>query len=257
MRLEFLDEHLRGMPRPRQPRVRLYLTGSNRWLAFDSYPPPGVQQRRWFLASAGDANTEAGSGMLDEVSAHGSPDTFVFDPTDPVPYKPAARDHRELEERSDVLVYTSEVLREPVTVIGPVEVVLHAASDAPDTDFTAKLLDVDEAGRAISLTHMGGVLRARYRHGFDQPQLLTPGKPERFHIRLSHVGHTFRAGHRIRLEISSSCFPLIDPNPNTGREIATETECRRAHQTILHDAQHPSHLLLPVWCSEGRDAEDR
>jgi putative CocE/NonD family hydrolase len=257
MRLAFLDEHLQGIPRPPAPRVQLYLTGSNRWQAFDRYPPPGVQHRRWFLASAGDANTERGGGRLDEASMHGPPDTFVFDPTDPVPYKPGAQDHREIEQRSDVLVYTSAVLQEPLTVIGLVEVVLHAASDAPDTDFTAKLLDVDEAGRAISLTHMGGVLRARYRHGFDRPQLLTPGKPERFQIRLSHVGHTFRAGHRIRLEVSSSCFPMIDPNPNTGREIATETECRRAHQTILHDAQHPSHLLLPVWNPSSPGTRER
>ena len=134
-----------------------------------------------------------------------------------------------------------------LTALGPVEALIHVASDALDTDFTAKLLDVYPDGRAISLTHVGGVLRARYRNGFEQQQLLTPGKAEALRIRMSHVGHTFLAGHRVRLEISSSSFPMADPNPNTGREIATETECRRAGQTIFHDAQHPSHLVLPVW----------
>jgi uncharacterized protein len=134
-----------------------------------------------------------------------------------------------------------------LTVIGPVEVLIHAASSAADTDFTVKLLDVQPDGRAVSLTHLGGVLRARYRKGYERTELLEPGKPDVFRIRLSHVGHTFQPGHRIRLEISSSCVPLVDPNPNTGRDIAAETRCRTAQQTVFHDAERPSHRLLPVW----------
>lgn len=247
LRLAFLDEHLRGIPRLPQSRVRLFITGSNRWHGFEKYPPTDVELQQWFLQSSGRANTTGGDGRLGLEAPAGPADRFTYDPTDPVPYKSGAQDHSELEQRDDVLVYTSDVLREPLTVIGPVEALIHASSDATDTDFTAKLLDVQPDGRAISLTHVGGILRARYRKGFEQPELLVPGQPEAFRIRLSHVGHTFLPRHRVRLEISSSCFPLADPNPNTGRDIFTETECRVAQQTIFHDDDHPSRLLLPVW----------
>jgi len=190
------------------------------------------------------------------VAVDGSPDRFTYDPANPVPYKPGAGDHREIERRDDVLVYTSDRLRDALTVIGPVETVLYAASSAVDTDFTAKLLDVYPDGRAISLTHVGGVLRARYRKGFERSELLEPEKPEVFRIRLSHAGHTFMPGHRIRLEVSSSCFPLADPNPNTGRNIATETTHQKAQQTVFHDANRASHLLLPVWLADGQEDEN-
>jgi putative CocE/NonD family hydrolase len=247
MRLAFLDEHLRHTATGRGPRVRLFITGDNRWHEFERYPPPGIGSMTWYLSSGGRANTLSGDGRLDASMASGTADRYTFDPRDPVPYRAGARDHRELEARADVLVYTSDTLESDLTVIGPVETILYAASTAPDTDFTAKLLDVFPDGRAISLTHVGGVLRARCRNGFDRHELLTPGEPVEFRIRMSHVGHTFRAGHRLRLEVSSSSFPMIDPNPNTGRPIATETETRPAGQTVFHDAQQPSRLMLPVW----------
>jgi len=247
LRLAFLDEHLRGVVRPAQPHVRLFITGSNRWHAFDRYPPRDAMVEPWYLCSEGRANTSAGDGSLSRQGPAGVADRFLFDPANPVPYKAGGRDHSEIERREDVLVYTSELLSDPVTVIGPVEALVHIASSATDTDFTAKLLDVTPDGRAISLTHVGGIQRARYRSSLEHPAPLVPGQPDLLRIRLSHVGHTFQPGHRVRLEISSSCFPLVDPNPNTGRDIATETEIRTATQTVLHDAEHPSHLLLPVW----------
>jgi hypothetical protein len=250
MRRAFLDEHLRRTPRDRGPRVRVFTTGDNRWHGFESYPPPGIELKSWHLASAGRANTSSGDGRLDPGTGSGPPDRYAFDPRDPVPYRAGARDHREIERRPDVLVYTSDALASDLTVVGPVETVLHAASSAPDTDFTAKLLDVFPDGRAISLTHVGGVLRARCRNGFGHHELLTPGEPAQFRIRMGDVGHMFRAGHRLRLEISSSCFPMIDPNPNTGRPIATETEIRLAEQTVFHDTRYPSRIVLPVWRRE-------
>ena len=256
MRLAFLDQHLRGVCRPTEPRVRLFVTGSNRWHAFGAYPPASTQSQAWFLQSGGHANTARGDGHLGLGAAAGAPDTYVYDPAAPVPYKCAAQDHREIEGREDVLVYTSGALPEAVTVIGPVEAIIYASSSATDTDFTAKLLDVHPDGRAISLTHVGGVLRARYRTSYSDPVLLEPGRVEMFRIRLSHVGHTFLPGHSIRLEVSSSCFPLVDPNPNTGRDIATETECRLAQQSVFHDLQHPSQLLLPVWRGAGIEMKD-
>ena len=246
LRLAFLDQHLRGRPRAKPPRARVFVTGSNRWHDLDEYPPPAEAQR-WFLASNGQANTAAGDGRLTRERAAGPPDRFEFDPSNPVPYLPGAADHRAVETRPDVLVYTSDALAEPLTVLGPVAAELHVTSSAPDTDFTAKLLDVHPDGRAVSLTHVGGVLRARYREGYDRAVPLQPGKPALLRIRLSHVGHTFLPGHRLRLEVSSSCFPMVDPNPNTGTDPATETRGARAQQAVLHAAEHPSHLLLPIW----------
>ncbi len=246
IRLDFLREHLRGEQRPSTPRVRLFVTGSRCWREFDRYPPPLAQPRAWFLCADGPANGSQGGGRLNERGSYGAADRFTYDPLDPVPYRPGALDHAEIERRADVLVYSSEPLQQPITVIGAVELVLNAVSDAPDTDFTAKLLDVHPDGRAVSLTHVGGILRARYRHGLDRPEALRPDEPFGLTIRLSHVGHTFQRSHRIRLEVSSSCFPLADPNTNTGGDFATDTAHRKARQTVLHDAAHPSRLILPV-----------
>jgi putative CocE/NonD family hydrolase len=247
LRLDFLRRHvLKDETRPLQPRVRLFITGSCRWREFDRYPPAPAQVRAWFLCADGAANSSQGGGALNDEAPYGAADRFCYDPLDPVPYRQGAEDHGEIERRADVLVYSSRELEEPITVIGPVELVLHAASDALDTDFTAKLLDLYPDGRAVSLTHFGGILRARYRWGFERPELLVPGRPFELRIRLSHVGHTFLPAHRIRLEVSSSCFPLAEPNTNTGADFATDTLHRKAQQTVLHDAAHPSRLLLPV-----------
>ncbi len=246
LRVGFLRRHLHGDNCARDARVRLFITGSRAWRQFDHYPPGQTQIRSWFLRADAPANGAQGGGALNEREAHGAPDRYCYDPLDPVPYKAGAEDHTQIEQRTDVLVYSSAAMRDSLTVVGAVDLVLHAASDALDTDFTAKLLDVYPDGRALSLTHVGGIQRARYRHGFDHAIPLTPAEPVELRIRLSHVGHTFLPAHRIRLEVSSSCFPLADPNTNTGADIATDTAPRKANQTIFHDALHPSRLLLPV-----------
>ena len=246
IRVDFLRAHLQGKPLATTARVRVFVTGSCRWLEFDHYPPPKAQTRAWFLCAESPANGVQGGGRLSDAKPSGTADRFCYDPLDPVPYAQGALDHGEIEQRADVLVYSSQPLERPVTVIGAVEVVLHAASDAPDTDFTAKLLDVHPDGRAVSLTHVGGIARARYHRGLEKPEVLRPDEPFELNIRLSHVGHTFQRAHRIRLEVSSSCFPLADPNTNTGADFATDTAHRKARQTVLHDAAHPSRLLMPV-----------
>jgi hypothetical protein len=246
LRVGFLRQHLQDAAVEAPARVRLFITGSRRWQEFDHYPPGQARIQSWFLCADAPANGARGGGGLDDRAAHGAPDRYCYDPLDPVPYKAGALDHGEIERRSDVLVYSSPEMQTPLTVVGAVELVLHASSDALDTDFTAKLLDVHLDGRAVSLTHVGGVQRARYRHGFDRAVPLTPGEPFELRIRLSHVGHTFLPNHRIRLEVSSSCFPLADPNTNTGADIAFDNAPRKAQQTVLHDAVHPSRLLLPV-----------
>jgi uncharacterized protein len=243
-RLAFLDHHMRDSSALWPQRVQIFMTGRNSWQGLPDYARPAPTP--WYLDSDGQANTRSGNGRLCPQRPCGPPDSFLFDPADPVPYRPAARDHGDLEDRQDVMVYTSAPLSEALSLLGPVDLELHASSDGPDTDFTAKLLDVTPDGRAISLTHGGGVLRARFRLGFDREVFLVPGEPARLSIRLNHVGHSFLPGHRLRLEVSSSCFPLADPNPNTGTPTATESQVRVARQTLWHDGDHPSRIWLPI-----------
>jgi putative CocE/NonD family hydrolase len=149
-----------------------------------------------------------------------------------------------VEQRRDVLVYTTAPLRKDVEVVGPVRVVLYAVTSARDTDFTAKLVDVFPDGRARNLTD--GILRLRYRKSLEKPELARPGEICKLTIDAGVTGNVFQKGHRIRMEISSSNFPRFDRNPNTGEPVADATELRKAAQTIYHDARRPSYLLLPV-----------
>ena len=153
-------------------------------------------------------------------------------------------DQRPVEARADVLVYTSEAMTAGLEVTGPIVVTLYAASTAPDTDFTAKLVDVHPDGYARNLAD--GIVRARYRHSRTTPALLTAGEVTQFAIDLWATSHVFLPGHRIRVEISSSNFPRFDRNLNTGEDQATGTRWQTARQTIFHDARYPSHLMLPV-----------
>ncbi|HOH28663.1 MAG TPA: CocE/NonD family hydrolase, partial [Candidatus Hydrogenedentes bacterium] len=153
-------------------------------------------------------------------------------------------DQSEVERRDDVLVYTGAVLADDLEVTGPVTMVLYAASTAPDTDFTAKLVDVHPDGRAFNLCD--GILRARCRKGPEAAEPLTPGAVEKYEIDLWVTSNLFKAGHQVRVEISSSDFPRFDRNPNSGLPFGTDTELHPATQTVYHTAQHPSHILLPV-----------
>jgi putative CocE/NonD family hydrolase len=133
---------------------------------------------------------------------------------------------------------------EPLEVTGPVKVVLYAASDATDTDWTAKLVDVHPDGRAFNLCD--GIIRARYRESFAKAKLLEPTKVYRYEIDLWATSNEFLPGHRIRVEVSSSNFPRFDRNPNTGHAFGVDAELRKANQTVYHDQEHPSHIVLPV-----------
>jgi putative CocE/NonD family hydrolase len=244
-----------------EPPVRLFVMGLNRWRSEQEWPLARTRYVDWYFASAGRANTLNGDGVLsqDAPGPDGNrPDHYLYDPLDPVPTKggglccnfywsQAGRyDHRQIETRPDVLCYTSAPLTEDLEVTGPVKVILYAASSARDTDFTAKLLDVCPCGCAHNLTD--GIIRARYRESMRTEKLLTPGEIERYEIDLWATSNVFAAGHRIRVEISSSNFPRFDRNPNTGGTIATATkdDCLVATQTVYHDADCPSRIVLPV-----------
>lgn len=241
-----------------EPPVKIFVMGSNEWRHENEYPLARTEWTKLFLHGDGphDAQEDAvGGGSLDFNSPESSepPDRFRYDPDDPVPSWGAQyqtmdltgpRDRRKIEQRADVLVYTSEPLKEGIEITGPVSATIFAASSAIDTDFTAALIDVFPDGQAIILTE--GICRARFRNGTDNPEFLEPNKPYEFAIDMWDTSNTFLAGHRIRIEVSSSNFPRYNRNLNTGNPIATDTEIRVAHQTVFHDAEHPSHVLLPV-----------
>jgi putative CocE/NonD family hydrolase len=243
------------------PPVLIFVMGANQWREAADWPLPETQYRPLYLHSAGHAQTLHGDGVLNWTPPTAEPpDQYVYDPHDPVPtcggatLMPGAqsaanagpRDQRAVEARQDVLVYTSAPLPNDVTVIGPIRLILYAASSAPDTDFTGKLVLVEPDGQALLLTD--GILRARYRETFAAAQLLHPGQIYQFEIDLVATANQFFAGQRIRLEVSSSNFPRFDRNTNTGGLIAAESaqDCQPATNQIFHDAAHPSHLLLPV-----------
>ena len=252
LHLAFFDHFLKGTsPKFDFPRAHIYVTGSNKWRDENEYPPASAQTRSLYFHSTGKANTLAGDGRLDSQVAKEEPsDHYTYFPENPV--SPAegetpGADQRYIERRDDVLVYTSDPLKDPVEVIGKVFVHLFASSDARDTDFTARLLDVYPDGRALQLgPEPVGIIRARYRNGIDHTELLTPGKTEHYQIELYDIAHTFLPGHQIRFEISSSYSPMFNPNSNTGNPVATDTESRPAKQTIFHNASAASYVALPV-----------
>ena len=259
LQLRWYDYWLKGIDNglAGEPPVKLFLMGRNEWVLENEYPLARTEYRPLYFASNGSANTDRGDGRLTWTKPNGSsaPDRFRYDPNDPVPSvggnnccgtpTPAGpRDQRTIERRRDVLVYTSDPLEQELEVTGPVKVVLHASSDAVDTDFVAKLVDVYPDGTSYNMAE--GILRARYRDSAASPAPLTPGKVYRFEIDLVGTSVAFVKGHRIRVHVTSSHFPQFDRNPNTGARFGTTKDVRVAEQTIFHDAEHPSHVVLPV-----------
>jgi putative CocE/NonD family hydrolase len=239
------------------PPLRIFVMGANRWRDEREWPLARAVPTPFYLASRTGANSLAGDGRLEpRPPRHSSLDQYVYDPADPVPTAGGAlccnprrlpwgpMDQREVEKRRDVLVYTTPPLKRPLEATGPIRVVLYVSTSAPDTDFTAKLVDVFPDGSTRNLTD--GVLRLRYRESLERPVLAEPGRIYPITIDAGVTSNEFAKGHRIRLEISSSNFPRFDRNPNTGRPIAGERELRPATQFIYHDRLHPAHLLLPV-----------
>ena len=232
--------------------VKIFVMGANAWRDEQEWPLARAKATPFYLRSGGRANTLDGDGALSPAAppAGEGRDRYTYDPGNPVPtgasggYSRRPSDQRETEKRQDVLVYTSAPLAQDLEVTGLISVTLWIASSAPDTDFTAKLADVFPDGTARALND--GILRTRYRRSRSTPAMLTPGEPTEITIDVGATSNLFRAGHRIRLDISSSNFPRFDRNPNTGGTFGDEAELRRAEQTIFHDAAHPSRLVLPV-----------
>ena len=255
VQLRWFDQWLKGVDTAilDEPPIRIFVMGENRWREEREWPLARTRYTPYYFRSGGRANGASGDGALSPARpGEEAADHYVYDPDDPVPTRGGNTlilpmgvfDQRQVEERDDVLVYTSEPVSAPLEVTGPLLVTLYAATSAPDTDFTAKLVDVRPDGYAQNLAD--GIVRARYRDSRTEPSLLTPGDVTRFAIDLWATSHVFLPGHRLRVEISSSNFPRFDRNLNTGDDQATGTDRQPARQTIFHDSRYPSHITLPV-----------
>ena len=240
------------------PKVRYYTMGLNKWQSSETWPPQGAQPQTLYLSSGGNANTLKGDGaLLASTPASDAPDKFTYDPMNPVPsyggnvcctgnaVNGGAWDQRKMEERPDILVYTSEPLKEPMELSGPIEATLFVSSDVKDTDVTIKLIDVYPDGPAYNLDET--IQRLRYRDGYDKPPVwMENGKVYKVVLQPMNTSNYFPAGHRIRIEISGSNFPRFDRNLNTGGKNYDETQGAVAHTSIHHSKEYPSSVTITV-----------
>jgi putative CocE/NonD family hydrolase len=233
-----------------EPRVWLFTMGDDRWRGEDAWPLARARTRVLYTSSGGNANTPFGDGVLRWEAPPAASDHYLYDPRNPVPdlFAPGRisipTDRAPLANRLDILVYQSEPLAARIEVTGNPVVELTACTSAPDTDFFAHLIDVSPDGLARDVST--GLVRARYRDGVDRPSLVEPGAPVTYRIRMSATSNAFLPGHRIRLDITSSCFPSYDRNHNTAADQNADAELRPADQTILHGGAEPTRLVLPV-----------
>jgi predicted acyl esterase len=242
----------------KMPKVRYFTMGMNKWQSSDTWPPSGAQPMTLYLASGGKANTLNGDGALAaSAPAADNADSFTYDPMDPVPsyggnvcctgnaVTGGAMDQRKMEARQDILVYTSEPLKEGIEASGPIDVTLFVSSDVKDTDFTVKLVDVSPDGTAYNLDET--IQRLRYRNGYDKPLAwMEPGKVYRVALQPMTTSNYFAQGHRIRVEVSSSNFPRFDRNLNTGGNNYDEAKGVSAHNAVHHSRQYASAITLSV-----------
>lgn len=256
--LRWFDYHLKGIQNGlgSEDPVRLFYMGANQWRSEKDWPIPGTKYQELFLSSGGNANTLRGDGKLSFIKPNNSAsDEYLYDPNHPVetlggnnccgtPTIAGPRDQRPVEQREDVLVYTSEILNKQLTIAGNVRFRMYASSDGPDTDWMIKLTDVYPDGSSMPISE--GMLRAKFRAGLDQIKLLKPGEIYAYDIELTGTANVFKPGHRIRIDITSSNFPQFDRNPNTGEPLGNSTNVRIAKQNIYHGGNRASAVILPV-----------
>ena len=241
----------------KNPRVRYYTMGSNKWQQSETFPPAGAEMQSFYLSSAGKANTRNGDGqLLAAPPKENKPDAFQYDPMNPVPsyggnvcctgnaVQGGSFDQSTMELRDDILVYTSDVLKEGVEITGFIESTLYVSSSGPDTDITIKLIDVYPDGKAYNLDET--IQRLRYREGYDKEVFMEKGKVYKVDLTPMVTSNYFAAGHRIRIEVSSSNFPRFDRNMNTGGNNYDETTGMKVENKIHHSTQYPSVIKLPI-----------
>lgn len=241
----------------KNPRVRYYTMGSNKWQQSETFPPAGAEMQSFYLSSAGKANTRNGDGqLLAAPPKENKPDAFQYDPMNPVPsyggnvcctgnaVQGGSFDQSTMELRDDILVYTSDELKEGVEITGFIESTLYVSSSGPDTDITIKLIDVYPDGKAYNLDET--IQRLRYREGYDKEVFMEKGKVYKVDLTPMVTSNYFAPGHRIRIEVSSSNFPRFDRNMNTGGNNYDETTGIKVENKIHHSTQYPSVIKLPI-----------
>jgi len=257
----FFDRFLKGEKSPKidsMAKVTYFTMGMNKWQTSETWPPVGAQPLTMYLSSAGRANSLTGDGVLvTSAPAADKPDSFTYDPMNPVPsyggnvcctgtaVQAGAFDQRKMEARNDILVYTSEPFKEGTELSGPITPTLYVSSDAKDTDFTVKVIDVYPDGRAYNLDE--SIQRLRYRDGYDKPLVwMEAGKVYKVTLQPLNTSNYFEAGHQLRIEISSSNFPRFDRNLNTGGNNYDEEKGVVAHNSVHHSKQYPSQVVVTV-----------
>jgi len=257
----FFDRFLKGEKSAKidsMPKVTYFTMGMNKWQTSETWPPAGAQTMTMYLSSGGRANSLTGDGVLATLAPPADkPDSFTYDPMNPVPsyggnvcctgtaVQAGAFDQRKMEARNDILVYTSEPFKEGTELSGPITPTLYVSSDAKDTDFTVKVLDVYPDGRAYNLDE--SIQRLRYRDGYDKPLVwMEPGKVYKVTLQPLNTSNYFEAGHQLRIEISSSNFPRFDRNLNTGGNNYDEEKGVVAHNAVHHSKQFPSQVVVTV-----------
>jgi putative CocE/NonD family hydrolase len=255
----FFDKFLKGEDSrtlAKQPHVQYFTMGINKWQKSDTWPPAGAKTMDFYLSSGGKANSLTGDGILSTAApAEDRPDSFVYDPMNPVPsyggnvcctgnaVTGGSLDQRPMESRADILVYSSEPFKEGVELSGPITPTIYVSSDAKDTDVTVKVIDVAPDGTAWNLDE--SIQRLRYREGYDKPPVwLTPGKVVKVELQPLNTSNYFAPGHRLRIEVSSSNFPRFDRNMNTGGNNYDETKGVVAHNSIHHSSVYPSKVTV-------------
>ncbi|PIE55255.1 MAG: hydrolase [Dethiosulfovibrio peptidovorans] len=239
----YLKEIWNGIDR--EAAVRYYLVGDNVWKEADTWPPERTRLVPLYFR-------EKGSLSFDVPGKGEKPDRYTFDPNDPAPHVidisenelNVPENYSEVEKRSDILLYTTETLEEDIAIAGDLYATLHAASSGKDTDWIVRVTDVDTQGNSIRIA--GGILRARYRNGFDKAEFISPGKAEKYMLRLTRVGHVFKRGHKIRVQVTSGAKNLAFPNCNTGEDPAFAVKFVTAEQTIYHQKGCESFIELPI-----------
>ncbi len=240
------------------PKVRYFTMGMNKWQTANTWPPEGAKPLTFFLDSGGRANSLNGDGILtSQTGTTDLPDSFTYDPMNPVPsyggnvcctgnaVVGGSFDQRKMEARADILVYTTQPFTQDVEVSGPMEATLYVSSDAKDTDFTIKVIDVDPEGKAYNLDET--IQRARYRDGYDKPVVwMEKDKVYKLTVQPMNTSNLFPAGHRLRIEVSSSNFPRFDRNLNTGGNNYDEATGIVAHNAIHHSKEYPSQITVTV-----------
>ena len=260
MTYDWFDHFLKGENNEvlKRPKVQYYTMGLNKWQEADQWPPKGAEPMKFYLSSGGKANTGNGDGVLTAAPpANDSPDSFTYDPMNPVPsyggnvcctgnaVQGGAWDQTKMEQRDDILVYTSEPFKEGTELSGPIDVTLYVSSDAKDTDFTVKLIVVDENGKAFNLDET--IQRMRYRDGYDKPMVwMEKDKVYKVSFQPMNTSNYFAPGQRLRIEVSSSNFPRFDRNMNTGGRNYDETKGVIAHNSVHHSKQYPAEVTISV-----------